>query len=168
MGKRIEMKRRGYRAIALLAIMTIIVAASTRLQADQTAPCGGQMTTIPFDDVLPGNIFFCSIAEAYFSALTNGTSATTYSPSANVPREQMAAFITRTMDQSVKRSSRRAALNQYWTTQGANNLALTTVSEDLDLKLFSLFSGFGLDHHAKPDHSHHCHNRIHRPARHHL
>jgi hypothetical protein len=39
----------------------------------------------------------------------------------------MAAFVTRTMDQSVKRSGKRAALDQYWTTQGASTLALTTV-----------------------------------------
>jgi len=45
----------------------------------------------------------------------------------------MAAFVTRTMDQSLKRGSRRAALNQYWTTQGANNLALTTVGSSPEL-----------------------------------
>jgi hypothetical protein len=71
--------------------------------------------------------FFCQIAEAFFSGLTSGTSATTYSPSANVTREQMAAFITRTMDQSLKRGSRRAALDQYWTPTSPDRLALTTV-----------------------------------------
>jgi hypothetical protein len=96
------------------------------LRAD-TGTCGGQTTTLPFTDVPPANIFFCSIAEAFFSALTNGTSATIYSPSANVPREQMAAFITRTLDQSLKRGSRRAALRQFWVTQTGNNLALTSV-----------------------------------------
>jgi DNA-binding beta-propeller fold protein YncE len=119
--------RRCLRPIMLLVAMIVITAASTRMQANQTGTCGGQSTTIPFDDVLPGNIFFCSIAEAFFSGLTNGTDATHYSPSANVSREQMAAFITRTMDQSLKRGSKRAALNQNWTTQGANHLALTTV-----------------------------------------
>ena len=119
--------RRYYRPIMLIAAMIVITAASTRSQATQTDTCGGQMITIPFDDVMPGNVFFCSIAEAFFSGLSNGTTATAYSPSANVPREQMAAFVTRTMDQSLKRGSNRAALNQYWTTQGANNLALTTV-----------------------------------------
>jgi hypothetical protein len=121
-------RRVSQRCLALIALMGIITLASTRLQASQTGTCGGQMTTIPFDDVDPmTNIFFCAIAEAYFSALTNGTTPTTYSPSASVPREQMAAFITRTMDQSLKRGSQRAALDQYWTTQGANNLALTDV-----------------------------------------
>lgn len=116
-----------YRAMLLALAMILITAASTRLEANQIGMCGGQTTTIPFDDVLPGNIFFCSIAEAFLSGLANGTSATTYSPSANVPREQMAAFITRTMDQSVKRGSKRAALDQFWTTQSAGDLAPTTV-----------------------------------------
>jgi hypothetical protein len=106
--------------------MIVLALASTRLKAD-IGTCGGVLTTLPFTDVPSGNIFFCSIAEAFFSGLANGTTATTYDPSANVPREQMAAFVTRTMDQSVKRSSRRAALDQYWTTQGPGSLALTTV-----------------------------------------
>lgn len=80
---------------------------------------------MPFTDVM-GNPFFCQIAEAFFSGLTNGTTATTYSPSNNVSRDQMAAFTTRTMDQSLKRGSRRAALNQWWTTS-AGGLALTSV-----------------------------------------
>jgi hypothetical protein len=106
--------------------MTIIIAASLRLQAD-TGMCGGASTTLPFTDVPSGNIFFCSIAEAYFSALTNGTSATTYNPSDPVPREQMAAFVTRTMDQSLTRGSRRAALKQFWTPTSTDGLGLTTV-----------------------------------------
>lgn len=117
------------RAAILLALLVIVTAASARLQASQTGTCGTQLISIPFDDVAAGNIFFCSIAEAFFSGLTNGTSSSTYSPGDVVPREQMAAFISRTMDQSVKRSSPRAALNQYWTTQGANSLALTTVGD---------------------------------------
>jgi hypothetical protein len=72
------------------------------------------MITLPFTDVA-GNLFFCEIAEAFFSGLTNGTTPTTYSPGQNVPREQMAAFITRTLDQSLRRGSRRAALKQFWT-----------------------------------------------------
>lgn len=107
------------------AIVTITVV-SAGLRAD-TGNCGGAIFTLPFSDVPSSNIFFCSIAEAFFSGLTNGTTGTAYSPSAPVPREQMAAFVTRTMDQSVKRSSKRAALNQYWTTQGAGDLGLTTV-----------------------------------------
>ncbi len=114
------------RAMILVAAMVIITAASTYMRAD-TGTCGGASITLPFTDVSSGNVFFCSIAEAYFSALTNGTSPTTYNPGDPVPREQMATFVTRTMDQSVKRASSRAALDQFWTNQGSNNLALTTV-----------------------------------------
>jgi hypothetical protein len=64
------------------------------------------------------NPFFCQIAEAFFSGLTNGTSATTYSPSAHVTRDQMAAFITRTQDSALRRGSRRAALD-HWETPAA-------------------------------------------------
>ena len=84
---------------------------------------------LPFVDVLPNNPFYSSIAEAYFSGLTNGTTATTYDPTALVTREQMAAFISRTMDQALKRSSERAVAEQNWTTQGGSNLALTTVGD---------------------------------------
>src|SRR5437762_10681561 len=114
MNREMKPNRKIYqRATLLLTLITVIIAASSRLKAD-TGMCGGASTMLPFMDVPSSNIFFCSIAEAYFSGLTNGTSPTTYSPSANVPREQMAAFITRTMDQSLKRGSNRAALNQYW------------------------------------------------------
>src|SRR5437879_1366217 len=97
------------RATLLISLMVSVTLLSTRMQAD-TAFCGGQFITVPFTDVA-GNLFFCPIAEAYFSGLTNGTTPTTYSPSQNVPREQMAAFITRTMDQSLKRGSGRASLD---------------------------------------------------------
>jgi hypothetical protein len=66
---------------------------------------------LPFVDVTS----FCGpIAEAYYTGLTNGTGPTTFDPSSNVPRVQMAAFVTRTLDQSLLRGSRRAALNQWW------------------------------------------------------
>ena len=106
-------KNTKYRAATLVAAVLIITFASTQLRAD-TGICGGPMVTIPFTDVPSSNIFFCSIAEAYFSGLTNGTTPTTYSPTASVPREQMAAFVTRTLDQSLKRGSNRAALGRWW------------------------------------------------------
>ena len=87
---------------------------------------------LPFTDL--GSTSFCAeIAEAYFSGLSNGTSATTYSPSDNVPREQMAAFVTRTLDQSLLRGSRRAALAQWWTSTphyDLNGLGSTTVGSE--------------------------------------
>lgn len=113
------MKEHRSRTLPLLTLMVIIVSltfVSTRLKAD-TGACGGQMISLPFTDVPASNIFFCSIAEAFISGLTNGTTATTYSPSQPVPREQMAAFVSRTLDQSVKRSNPRAALGEWWTNQ---------------------------------------------------
>src|SRR6185369_8657775 len=83
---------------------------------------------LPFTDL--GTTSFCAqIAEAYYTGLSNGTSATAYSPSATVSREQMAAFVTRTLDQSLLRGSRRAALNQWWNSSPHydQSLGLTTV-----------------------------------------
>lgn len=117
-------KRRN-RALVLILTMIALTFASTRAEAD-TDVCAGVLITVPFMDV-SGNQFFCQIAAAYFSGLANGTSPTTYAPGSNVSRDQMAAFVTRTLDQSLKRGSQRAALRQFWTTQGADNLALTTV-----------------------------------------
>src|SRR5215831_17337193 len=91
-----------------LALLVALVMASTfissRHHAD-TGPCGGQSITLPFTDVM-SSPFFCQIAEAYFSGLANGNSLTTFNPSGNVTRDQMAAFTTRTLDQSIQRGSR--------------------------------------------------------------
>jgi hypothetical protein len=115
------------RSLLLISLMASLTVLSSRLQAD-TGNCGGATTTLPFTDV-QGNPFFCLIAEAYFSGLTAGTSATTYSPGANVTREQMAAFITRTMDQSLKRGSRRAVAKKWWNPLDGNSLTLTDVGD---------------------------------------
>jgi hypothetical protein len=103
--------------VLLAWLATGIVVISTRLRAD-TGTCGGQTITLPFTDVM-SSPFFCQIAAAFFSGLGNGTSATTYSPSKPVTRDQMAAFITRTQDSTLRRGSRRAALNQ-WATPAAS------------------------------------------------
>jgi hypothetical protein len=76
-----------------------------------------------------GSGFFCQIAAAYFSGLTNGTSATTYSPANGVPREQMAAFVTRTLDQGLRRGSRRAALGRWATPSSVPFTGRTTVGD---------------------------------------
>jgi hypothetical protein len=101
-------------AIALMMTITITLSGAVNLLRADTGTCNGTSFTLPFTDVA-GNGLFCQIAAAYFSGLTNGTTPTTYSPNDAVPRSQMAAFVTRTLDQSVKRSSKRAALNQWWT-----------------------------------------------------
>jgi hypothetical protein len=115
-----------HRTLALAALLALIIVASMRLRAD-TGTCGGQSLTLPFTDVPGTSGFFCAIASAYFTGLTNGTNATEYRPAANVTREQMAAFVTRTLDQSLKRGSNRAALGQFWTIQTPNDFSLTTV-----------------------------------------
>jgi DNA-binding beta-propeller fold protein YncE len=107
------MKEKLRSAVILSLTIVVLLLTSSHLPAD-TGTCGGAMVTLPFTDVA-GNGFFCQIAEAYFSGLTNGTTPTTYSPSANVPREQMAAFVTRTQDSALRRGNRRAALNQWAT-----------------------------------------------------
>jgi hypothetical protein len=109
-------------ALILTATIAVSLLTSTRLPAD-TGSCGGAPITLPFTDVMT-NGFFCNIAEAFFSGLTNGTTPTTYSPSDSVTRDQMAAFITRTQDSSLRRGSKRAALQQFWTTTPRYNSSL--------------------------------------------
>ena len=112
------------RLFMLLALVVSIVVTSTRLQA-QTG-CSASLG-LPFTDLGSMPSVFCqAVAEAYFSGLANGTSATTYSPDDNVTRAQMAAFTTRTMDQSLRRGSRRAALNQWWSPGSITTLDLSS------------------------------------------
>jgi DNA-binding beta-propeller fold protein YncE len=109
------------RVVVLISLMASLTLLSTRLQAD-TESCGGVTVTLPFADV-QGNSFFCQIASAYFSGLMDGTTATTYSPTDPVPREQMAAFITGAMEQSLKRGNTRAALGEWWTNKSRERSA---------------------------------------------
>src|SRR6516164_1978358 len=110
------MNKKLKRALVLVQAIAFLASVSSQLRAD-TGTCAGVTTTLPFTDVM-ASPFFCQIAEAFFSGLTNGTSATTYSPSDPVPREQMAAFITRTQDSALRRGSRRAGMN-HWETPAA-------------------------------------------------
>jgi DNA-binding beta-propeller fold protein YncE len=104
-------------AMVAATTVAVLLVTSARMPAD-TGSCGGATMTLPFTDVA-GNPFFCQIAEAFVSGLMNGTTPTTHNPSGIVPREQMAAFITRTLDSVLARGSRRAALRQ----RGLTNLA---------------------------------------------
>lgn len=114
--------------IVLTLVMSMLITLSgtvSLLRAD-TGICGNTNVTLPFTDVA-GNPFFCQIAAAYFSGLTSGAGGSSYNPSGTVNRDQMAAFITRTLDQSLKRGSRRAALKQFWTPHDSFEVPLTTV-----------------------------------------
>ena len=128
-----------YRALLLACAVILVASASSRLRAD-TGTCGGQMITLPFTDVPAANGFFCSIAQIYFQGITLGTTPTTYNPADGVSREQMAAFLARSQNSTLNRGSRRAALNQFWTTtpqyevtQGAGKLGTTAVGVNPEL-----------------------------------
>ncbi len=80
----------------------------------------------PFTDVAADS--FCPfVLEIFTLGITTGTTATTYDPTSNVSRLQMAAFLSRTVDGALKRGSRRAALDQFWTTRNSTVLGVTTV-----------------------------------------
>jgi hypothetical protein len=114
------------RSLLLISLMTNLTILSRTIQAD-TGTCSGQSLPLPFTDVPGSNPFFCQIAQAFFTGLSNGTSATTYSPTATVTREQMSAFITRTQDSALKRGSRRASAGQWAMPQDAGVLKKTVV-----------------------------------------
>jgi len=105
------MKQRVHSVLVLILTVIVLLLTSSRMPA-QSGMCGGVNVMLPFNDVA-GNPFFCQIAEAFFTGLTNGTTPTTYSPLQSVQRDQMAAFITRTQDSALRRGSRRAALGQW-------------------------------------------------------
>src|SRR6476620_4751933 len=82
----------------------------------------------PFTDVTDAT--FCPfVLEIFTLGITTGTTPTTYEPSNPVSRLQMAAFLSRTVDGVLARGGRRAALDQFWTTQNATVLGLTTVGD---------------------------------------
>jgi hypothetical protein len=80
----------------------------------------------PFTDV--SDAAFCPFVLEIFSlGITTGTTPTTYDPTAAVNRLQMAAFLSRSVDGVLRRGGRRAALNQFWRSEGNAALAVTTV-----------------------------------------
>jgi hypothetical protein len=86
------------------------------LIADVQGQCG------PFTDVSPG---FCPyILEMYYLGITAGTSPTTFSPDNPVTRGQAAVFVSKGLSQSLARSTRRAALGQWWTSTPRWDLGL--------------------------------------------
>src|SRR5215470_20226463 len=86
----------------------------------------------PFTDTA-GDAFCPFVLEIFYLGITTGTTPTTYDPSGNVTRLQMAAFLSRSVDGVLKRGSRRATLDQFWTPQNATMLGLTTVGTNPEL-----------------------------------
>ena len=71
---------------------------------------------------------FCPfVLEIFTLGITTGTTPTTYDPTGNVTRLQMAAFLSRSVDGVLKRSGRRAALNRFWATRNEAAIDVTTV-----------------------------------------
>jgi hypothetical protein len=100
-------------------LAALLAGGAARIVQDQ---CG------PFTDVTPG---FCPfVLELYYLGITAGTSATTFSPDDPLTRGQGAVFIAKGLNQSLARSSRRAALGQWWTTTPIWGSAVTTVGGD--------------------------------------
>jgi YVTN family beta-propeller protein len=93
----------------------------------QATLCGGVAYPFPYTDVSGVGAPFCTgIMEAYVTGVSKGTSPTTFSPNDTVIRLQMTTFLQRSLDQGIARTSRRAALNQWWTPQTTN--AMQTIS----------------------------------------
>src|SRR5215813_12226412 len=100
----------------VLAVAALLTGAVHGLLAN----CG------PFTDVA-ADVFCPFVLEIFYLGITTGTTPTTYDPTANVSRLQMAAFLSRTVDGALKRGKRRAALDQFWTTTGSG-LGITTLA----------------------------------------
>ena len=93
-------------SLSLVAAISVLIGASQSLLGN----CG------PFTDVA-ADAFCPLILEIFTLGITTGTTATTFDPAGNVSRLQMAAFLSRTVDGTLKRAGRRAALGQFWTPQ---------------------------------------------------
>ena len=103
-------------ALVLAAAAALLVGAANRM----IGVCG------PFGDVSDAQ--FCPfVLEIFTLGITTGTTPATYDPASPVSRLQMAAFLSRTVDGVLRRGNRRAPLGQFWTTQNATVLGLTTV-----------------------------------------
>jgi DNA-binding beta-propeller fold protein YncE len=93
--------------------------------------CGGSPYPFPYADVSGVGPAFCpGIMEAYVTGVSKGTAPTTFSPNETVTRVQMTTFLQRSLDQGLSRSSRRAALNQWWTPQNPASMQTIVLGSD--------------------------------------
>ena len=108
--------RASFAGVAVLTTAALLGGAASAL----LGTCG------PFTDVAADS--FCPfVLEIFYLGITTGTTPTTYDPTSNVSRLQMATFLSRTVDGVLKRGSRRAILDQFWTTQSGTVLGVTTL-----------------------------------------
>jgi hypothetical protein len=111
-------------AVAGLGVASVLSTAP--LQAQQM--CGGATYPFPYTDVSGVGAPFCpGIMEAYVTGVSKGTTPSTFSPNNTVTRVQMTTFLQRSLDQGLARTSRRAALNQWWTAQNAGAIQVINV-----------------------------------------
>ncbi len=109
--------RRSVSTVVVLSLVALLAGAGSGL----LGVCG------PFTDVA-GDSFCPFVLELFTLGITTGTTPTTYDPTSSVSRLQMAAFLSRTVDRTLQRASRRAAMDQFWTPQTAQSLGLTTLA----------------------------------------
>ena len=100
------------RARRLAALLAVLSAAAVLAGGGQAllATCG------PFGDV-PDNDFCPFVRELFYLGLTNGTTPTTFSPQDSLTRLQAAAFLSRGVDSTLKRSARRTVMGQFWSSR---------------------------------------------------
>jgi hypothetical protein len=110
--------RPGLRSVAFLSVVAAALFAGA--SHGLLGACG------PFTDVA-ADAFCPFVLEIFYAGITSGTTATTYDPTSSVTRLQMAAFLSRSVDGVLKRGSRRAALDQFWTPGDSGVLGITTV-----------------------------------------
>ena len=111
------------RPLLLVAALLSAVSAGGAVRRVQDT-CG------PFTDV---SALFCPyVLEAYYTGITAGTSPTTFSPDMPITRGQAAVFAAKGLNQAIARSSRRAALGQWWPTSTPHYDAGLGVTQTVD------------------------------------
>src|SRR5580765_1086199 len=112
--------------VARRAAGFLLLAASAILFGGAGALLGtcGLFTDVAADSFCP------FVLEIFTLGITTGTTPTTYDPTGNVSRLQMAAFLSRTVDGTLKRGGRRAALNRFWYPQSVFHLGYAGVGSD--------------------------------------
>ncbi len=117
-----------WRRLLIVAGWGVASATSGAVAAE---PCGTGSYPFPYTDVSSVGDPFCpAIMEAYVTGVTKGTAPTTFSPNDTVSRVQMTTFLQRSLDEGLRRASRRPALNQWWIPQNANAMQTIVVGGD--------------------------------------
>jgi len=86
----------------------------------------------PFVDVPATDVFCPFILQAFIDSVTQGTSATTFSPNDLLPRNQVVTFFDRVMDQSLHRGNVRTAIGKAWSPSSTNGGVATDVGAQVN------------------------------------